>query len=156
MEFQDEEWWRGVALQPERRWRTAGLHEAFSRRMAVPLARSTLMLAWHSIQADREAACVVLGIASAVAEAIAQLELSQLDQIADRRHRHLLPRWWEEPALWHEIFVAAESSSAAALRVIRLHALQRLAGQLLPRGSSYGADSSGGTSRARRIRSKTS
>lgn len=132
MEFENEEWWRGVALQPELRWRTPGFHDAFARRTAVPLARSTLMNAWYSIQADHDAACIVLGMRSAVAESIAARSLSQLDQIADRRHRHLLPRWWDQPVLWHELFSAAQSSSHAVQRMICLHSLQRLTGRLLP------------------------
>lgn len=133
MEFHDSDWWQGVRREPQKRWRTHGVHEAFPRRSAVPLARSTLVLAWHSIQADFDAACVLLGMTRSVAETIASLKPSELDRIAERRHRHLIPRWHDRPDFWNQLFVAAQSGNASQLRLIDLHALQLLTGPLLPR-----------------------
>jgi hypothetical protein len=138
MEFLDADWWKGVRLEPHRRWRTAGFHDAFPRRTGVPLARSTLVFAWHSIQADIDATCVLLGMSRAVADCIGSLQPSELDQIADRRHRHVLPRWHDRPAFWHELLTAARSKRAQDMRLVELHALQLLTGPLLAQSGLTG------------------
>jgi hypothetical protein len=66
------------------------------------------------------------------AEIIAQLQLTEIDRIAERRFRHLQPRWQDRPNVWRSLLAAAESSSIAALRRADLHALDLVAGELMP------------------------
>lgn len=63
------------------------------------------------IRTDLKTARVVLGVAEGVAEIIGSLQLTQLDRIADRRHRHLEPRWADRPAVWRLMLSAALAPS---------------------------------------------
>ena len=72
----------------------------FPRPAAVKLARSTLVLAWHTVRTNLDAAVVLLGIAPSVAEIIAKPHLQDLDRIAERQYRHVRPRWEDRPAVW--------------------------------------------------------
>jgi hypothetical protein len=131
MEFQDAEWWRAVRTQPEKQWRTTAWRGSFPRRSAVPLGRATLMLAWHSLHADRDTSCVLLGMTAAVAELIANLQLVEIDQIANRRFRHVQPRWHDQPSIWRTLLLAAQVNKADAMRDFNLHGLQLMTGRLL-------------------------
>jgi hypothetical protein len=136
MEFQDATWWRLVRAQPGKQWRSG--RGAFPRRSATPLARTTLMLAWHSLQADRDTGCVLLGITPPVADLIVNLQLAEIDQIANRRFRHLQPRWHDQPAIWRALLLAAQANRADAMRDFNVHGLQLMTGSLLSARSSEG------------------
>lgn len=129
--FHDGDWWRGVKLEPSRRRRPMLAYAGFSRRTAVPLARATLMLAWHAIQEDLDTATVLLGMHREVAKVIAGLQLSEIDSIAERRFRHVLPRWHDLPDYWGELFEAARSGTPAALRRCDVRGLQMIVGEQL-------------------------
>lgn len=55
------------------------------------------MLAWHSLRSSRESA-VLLGLLPELAELIAELSLSDIDNIVERRFQHVRPRWEDRPA----------------------------------------------------------
>ena len=129
--FHDGDWWRGVKLEPIRRRRPLLASSGFPRRTAVPLARATLMLAWHAIQEDLDTATVLLGMHREVAKVIASLQLSDIDSIAEKRFRHVLPRWHDQPDYWGELFEAARSGMPAALRRCDVRGLQMIVGEQL-------------------------
>lgn len=129
--FHDGDWWRGVSLEPTRRRRPLLAYTGFPRRTAVPLARATLMLAWHAIQEDLDTATVLLGMHRDVAKVIASLHLSEIDSIAERRFRQVLPRWHDQPDYWAELFEAARSGTPAALRRCDVRGLQMIVGEQL-------------------------
>jgi hypothetical protein len=133
--FHDGEWWRGVKVEPTRRRRPLLAYSGFPRRTAVPLARATLMLAWHAIQEDIDTATVLLGMHREVAKVIASLQLSEIDSIAERRFRHVLPRWHDQPDYWAELFEAARSGTPAALRRCDVRGLQMIVGEQLKMAS---------------------
>src|SRR5207244_2358773 len=113
---------------PDRKWRTAAWRGSFPRRSAVPLARATLMLAWHSLRADPETACVLLGMSPPVADLISALPLAEIDRIADRGFRHVQPRWHDRPAVWRNLLLAAQTSNPGAMRDFNLHGVQLMTG----------------------------
>ena len=131
MAFRDHPWWVGARTQPRRTIRTLLEPDLFPAASARHLARATLVLAWHSVRADRTAAGVLLGISSPVTEIIAGLTLEELDWIAERRFRALRPRWEDRPALWRKLLLSAESSDFRKERESNLLALKLLAGELL-------------------------
>ena len=98
------------------------------------------MLAWHSLRADRDAACVLMGMTSAVADLIHDVPLPQLDEIAGRQFRHVQPRWQEQPAIWRALLNAAQSSRDRPMREFNLYALQLVAGALLSAQESNRAE----------------
>ena len=131
-EFRNVEWWAALRQFPEKPFRGTAWRNPFPRRSAIPLTRATLMLAWQVIHTAREKACIVLGMADKVAELIGDLQLTELARIADRRHRHLEPRWGDRPAAWHALLSAASAPESATMKRVDAYSLQLLTGDLLP------------------------
>lgn len=131
MEFQNGEWWEMARTLLTKRWRETGWPECFPQRSGVPLARATLTLAWHSLRADLATSCVLLGMTRGVAELMRDLQLWEIDRLAEQRYRHLQPRWRDRPQFWVELLAGAESTGPEAMRLAELHGLQLLTGELL-------------------------
>jgi len=130
MGFRDAGWWKDALRAPQRASRTPIAQDAFPARAAMHLARSTLILGWHSIRADRTAGGLMLGISHPVADVIASLTLTDLDRIAEKRFRRLRPRWEERPTLWRELLLSVNSTDFRRSREFNLRALQLAAGEL--------------------------
>ena len=133
-EFRNVEWWTAVRKFPEKQFRGTAWRNPFARRSAIPLTRAALMLAWQMIRTDVQAACVLLGIANKVADIIGTLQLTELDRIADRRHRHLEPRWADRPTVWHSLLSATLAPESTTMKRVDAYGLQLLAGDLVPIG----------------------
>jgi hypothetical protein len=88
------------------------------------------MLAWQMIRTDVQAACIVLGIADEVADIIGALQLTELDRIAERRHRHLEPRWADRPSVWCSLLSEALTPESTAMKRVDAYGLQLLTGDL--------------------------
>ena len=99
---------------------------------SIQSTRATLMLAWQVIRTARDNACIILDMADHVAEIIGDLQLTELDRIADRRQRHLEPRWADRPAVWRAVLEAALVSESAAIKRADAYGLQLLTGDLVP------------------------
>jgi len=127
LEFADPEWWRMVLHRPDRTLRAGRWSDGFPRRTAVPLARSTLMLAWQGVRADADVACALFGMHRRVAEIVTSMQLSDIDRIADRHFRRIKPRWADRPSVWRELLLAARAERPTASRDVNLHALRLLA-----------------------------
>jgi hypothetical protein len=133
MEFQNEEWWRTARTLIPKRFKETSWPECFPQGSAVPLARATLSLAWHSLRTAAwvPTSGVVLGMSRGVAEVMRELQLWEIDRIAEQRYRHLQPRWRDRPGFWGELLVAAESTDLEGMKNVELHGLQLLVGELL-------------------------
>lgn len=131
-EFANVDWWTAVRQFPEKQFRGGAWRNPFPRRSAIPLTRATLMLAWQLIRTDMRMASVTLGTADKVAEIIGNLQLIELDRIADRRHRHLEPRWADRPAVWRSLLSVASAPERAATNRFDAYGLQLLTGDLVP------------------------
>lgn len=132
LEFHDPRWWSAICIHPDRQWRTGKWRGQFPRRSAIPLARDTLMLVWHSVQADLDAACALLGLARPVAGLISNLKLSDINRIAVRRARHVYPRWYDQPLVWRALLAAAATGpKSIAMRNFQIQGLQLMGGALL-------------------------
>jgi hypothetical protein len=134
--FRDLAWWQRIANHPTSAGSGPTWLTPFPRSAAVKLARSTLILAWHTVRTNLDAAVVLLGIAPSVAEVIATLQLQDLDRIAERQFRHVRPRWEDRPAVWRQLLVCARSGNVDTTHEFVLHALQLTAGTLLPHRES--------------------
>ena len=133
MEFRNPEWWQAARSHPNQPLRVPAWRGSFGRPAAIPLARSTLILAWSSVRSAPAVARMLLGIADPVSEIIASLKMEQIEQIAQSRHQHVRPRWDDRPAVWRKLFLAAQADDPELMLEFNLHALQLLAGELLPR-----------------------
>ena len=60
------------------------------------------------------------------------LQLTELDRIAVRRHRHLEPRWADRPAVWRSLLSVASAPESAAMKRVDAYGLQLLTGDLVP------------------------
>ena len=134
MGFEQSDWWRMLKHDGANGLRSERSLGHFPRRTGVSLARATLMLAWHSVHADPDAALAVLGLHREVAAAIGSMQLADIDRIADRQFRRVRPRWADRPSIWRAILLSAQIERAALRRDADFHALQLLAGDALARG----------------------
>lgn len=131
-EFRNVEWWRAVRERPNRpRHGSAPLSGGFPRSAAIQLARAALTLAWSGAHADRDAVCMLLGMAHPVADLISTLRFIEIDRIAEHQFRHVRPRWEDRPAVWRKLLIAAEANDVSAMRDFNLHGLQLIASELI-------------------------
>jgi len=129
MQFTNVPWWRAAREHPARPVPLLGWRGSFPKPQAVSLARATLMLAWHSLRFSRESA-VLLGVTPGVAELIAELSLTDIDTIVERRLQHVRPRWEDRPAVWERLLLTAESEDFRKTRDFDLYSLQLVTGEL--------------------------
>jgi hypothetical protein len=131
MEFANLDWWHAVRNHPSQQIRTPLWRGSFPRPSAIQLARATLLLAWNSLRADPVTARILLGMAPGVSELIAGLRFDEIDRIAQKRFRHVRPRWDDRPAVWRRLLLAAQAEDENLMGEFNLHGLQLLAGELL-------------------------
>jgi len=129
MQFANLPWWRTARDHPTRPAPLPSWRGSFPRDLAVPLARATLMLCWHSVHSHPENV-PLLGVLAPVAEVIATLALTDIDRIVERRFRHLRPRWEDRPAVWRALLAAAESQDFRKTRDFNIYSLQLITGEL--------------------------
>ena len=129
MQFTSVLWWRVARAHPARPAPLPSWRGSFPKSAAISLARATLMLAWHSLRSSPESA-VLLGVAPGVADLIAELSLTDIDSIVDRRFQHLRPRWEDRPAVWRRLLLAAEDEDFRKMRDFNLYSLQLVTGEL--------------------------
>ncbi len=131
VEFRNAEWWQAVAKYPEQPFRGSAWRSPFARRSAIGLTRATLMAAWQAVHSESDAACILLAMDRAVADVIADLPITTLDRIAERRHQHLQPRRTERPVVWRGLLQAAGHDDRARSHIGDVHGLQLLTSDLL-------------------------
>jgi hypothetical protein len=133
MEFRNDAWWRAVKSDPQRVWGTAEPTIDPPRRAALRLARTTLILAWQGLNADRDVTRVLFSMSTTVAQTIAEMRFSEIESVAEYQCRHVRPRWEDRPWLWVSLLKAAASNDQGAMRQFHIHALQLLTGESLPK-----------------------
>ena len=132
LEFRNRQWWTAIRQFPEKPFRGTAWRNPFPRRSAIPLTRATLMLAWQMIRTDAATAHVILGLEDEVASIIGSMQVTELDRIADRRHRNLEPRWADRPVAWRSLLLAALAPGPAAMQRVDAYGVQLLTGDLVP------------------------
>lgn len=129
--FQDAHWWR-LAQSHKSLRRPRALTPAFTGKVAGGLMRETLMLAWNTVLLGRGTASILLGMAPAVADIVAELGSQDIERISAKCSRSLRPRWQDFPPFWGNLLIAARAGDQDALDESRLHGLQLIGGELLP------------------------
>jgi hypothetical protein len=114
----------GLEEPGERRAGAPAVEEFFSREEAVPLAQMTFVLAWSMTRANRDAACIVLGISLTSAASIAGLGLRDLQRLAEDRWRLLRPRWVDRPEVWRRLAMPDGWPGCSPLGAVGPRALQ--------------------------------
>jgi len=132
MRFDDLEWWHRMGSQvglapPRPLWLSP-----LPRKSTVGLARSTLVLAWHTARVDREAAVLLIGLSPPIASHLTRLHLQDLDRVAEKHYRHLRPRWSDQPSIWRHLLEASRTQEMTSGASFVLRGLQLAAGELLP------------------------
>jgi hypothetical protein len=101
----------------------------FAARSGVVLIRRMLVLAWHLARSNCLMAGVILGMSAPSAERIARTPLRDLEAVAELAPAWILPRWEQQPAVWHQLITAACSEQPSRLRQAQLRGLQLLASE---------------------------
>jgi len=98
-EFRNLPWWEAVRRSPEKQFAGDARRNPLPKRSAVPLARTLLMATREAIRADKEIACLMLGIEPQVADLLSGLQITEIDRIAGHQFRHIEFRWLDRPAI---------------------------------------------------------
>jgi hypothetical protein len=139
MEFGNHEWWQMVKNHPARPTPAPAWRWAFSRSGGVQLARATLLLAWHTAHAAPHMTSL-LGMSADVMDSLRQLPITEIYSIAERRYRHVRPRWEDRPAVWRRLLLSAQSEDLRRSRDFSLYGIQLLTAELIsPVGRSRSA-----------------
>lgn len=129
LEFANPAWWRTARDHPTRPAPLPSWRGSLPKPAALQLTRATLMLAWHSLRSSGESA-VLFGMTPPVAQIIAELPLTEIELLVERRFRHLRPRWEDRPAVWRALLLAAESDDSRKTEDLNLYSLQLVTGGL--------------------------
>lgn len=131
--FQDVDWWRAAQRSRPHPRRKSPQDVAFTKKVAAELMRESVMLAWNTVSLDRGAASILLGMTPAVSDIIAEFGPQDVERVATRYSQYLRPRWQDFPAFWVKLLTAARDADEDALHESRLHGVQLIGGELLPR-----------------------
>jgi hypothetical protein len=131
--------WRAAKDRPGRPTPRSAWQRGFPRPAAVQLADWTLSFAWHKVRTAPHELCL-LGITTDVADAIAQLPITEIVPVAERYFRHVRPRWEDRPAVWRRLLLSAQSENTRLAREFSLYGIQLLTADLMsPVGRSRSA-----------------
>jgi hypothetical protein len=89
-----------------------------------------LLLAWHKVRVAPHELCL-LGITTDVADAIAQLSITEIAAVAERYFRYVRPRWEDRPAVWRRLLLSAQSEDIRRSRDFNLYGIQLLTAELM-------------------------
>jgi hypothetical protein len=75
-----------------------------------------------------------------VTDSLRQLPITEIYSIAERRYRHVRPRWEDRPAVWRRLLLSAQSEDIRRSRDFSLYGIQLLTAELIsPVGRSRSA-----------------
>lgn len=132
MRLTDLDWWQRVVAHTATSSIRSTWLAPLPPRLTTKLARSTLVLAWHTARVDQQAALLLLGISRPVADLIARLHLPDVDRISERHYQQLRPRWDNHPSVWKHLLDASRTGDQTASAAFILRGLQLVAGDLVP------------------------
>jgi hypothetical protein len=130
LEFRNLPWWEAVRRSPEKPFAGHAGRNPVPKRIAVPLARTLLMAAREAIRADKEVACLMLGIEPQVADLLSGLQITEIDRIAGYQFPHIEFRWFDRPTIWPPLLQQVPHWHETAR--FNAHCVQVLTGTLLP------------------------
>lgn len=116
--FSDRQRWSDSVHEPCNEYAPSREANWLSDEQAMSLAHSTLLIAWHVVQASPVVASVLLGMPYPSAIAYAQLSVKDLAYIARRHSNWIQPRWQRRPEIWSSILdLATDESDVDSVRV---------------------------------------
>jgi hypothetical protein len=130
LRFMSRDWWQMQGSACARSRRPTSSRGGWSSATATQLTRLTLVTAWHTLRANSYAACL-FGMTRDVAELISALSLTRIEFLVRQVHRHLRPRWEDQPTIWRHLLLAAQTEDMRSQRALCLRSLQLLAGNTL-------------------------
>jgi hypothetical protein len=130
LRFMNRDWWQTQGSACVRSRRSTFSRGGWSSATATQLTRLTLVTAWHTLRANSYAACL-FGMTRDVAELISALSLTKIECLVRQLHRHLRPRWEDQPTVWRHLLLAAQTEDMRPQRALCLRSLQLLSGNIL-------------------------
>jgi hypothetical protein len=104
----------------------------FPEPEARQLAHMTLTLAWTMARENRDAARIVFAMDRGTIGLLSGLGISALQQLADRLHHWVSPRWADDPAIWRTLLLVALRGEHPRLPPIGMRLMQRQLADLEP------------------------
>jgi hypothetical protein len=132
LEFRNSPWWEAVRRSPEKQFGGHAGRIPLPKRSAVPLARTLLMVTREAIRADKEIACLMLGVEAQTADLLSGLQITEIDRIAAHQFSHMEFRWLDRPVLWRSLLLSGASPQKTERPSFDAHCVQLLVGDMLP------------------------
>jgi len=130
LRFMSSDWWQMQGSARARPFRPTSSRGVWPSATATQLTRLALVTTWHTLRASSDAACL-FGMTRDVAELISALSLTKIEYLARQLHRHLRPRWEDQPTVWRHLLLAAQTEDMRPQRALCLRSLQLLTGNTL-------------------------
>lgn len=131
LHFSESSWWNRETFGERVAVKETAHGPAHIATRATSIARSALMLAWHTVRTERDASLVLLGLSSVSADAIGSMSLHDLEGVALLEPVGIRPRWSNSHALWVQLLSRPHAQQVDVARDFVLHALQLTAGSYL-------------------------
>jgi len=141
LRFMSRDWWQMQGSACARSRRPTSSRGGWSSATATQLTRLTLVTAWHTLRANSYAACL-FGMTRDVADLIGALSLTKIEFLVRQLHRHLRPRWEDQPTIWRHLLLAAQTEDMRSQRALCLRSIRLLAGNTLCAQKSTSPDPS--------------
>lgn len=132
LEFRNLPWWEAVRRSPEKPFAEHTWRNPLPKRTVIPVARTLLMAAREAIRADKEIACLVLGIKPQVAALLSTLQIAEIDRIAGHQFRHVQFRWFDRPSIWRSLLISTAIARCREFPTVDTYCIQLSAGDLMP------------------------
>lgn len=136
--FRNLPWWEAIHRSPEKQFPGSVGRNALPKRSAVPLARTLLVATREAIRADKEIACLMLGVELQVADLISGLKITEIDRIAGHQFLHMEFRWLDRPAIWRSLLLIVGNPKSLEEHRFDAHCLQLLIGDMLANTEATG------------------
>lgn len=137
LNFRRPDWWNRVGRGGENGLAHVVPRMLFSQERAAPLLREILIEAWSFARSMPHAAGLIFGIVPPVSAVIANLTVTDVEQVVVNHLSQLRPRWEHNRMFWSRLLEAAAGTDEIALIDVHRYSLQLLGGDLAPRHNQH-------------------
>ena len=121
LQFGNSDWWK-EARSGQRSGRGELGGGIFPWIISMEIARDVLTIAWHTAREDICLGTLLIGMSVEVGEIVANFNLHELWQFADRHHDCVRPRHENQHAFWGRLLSAAARDDRATINDLHRHA----------------------------------
>ena len=130
LNFRRPDWWSRLGRGGESPLAHCAPGMLFSQETVAPLLREILIEAWSFARSMPHAAGFIFGMAPTVSAVIANLSVTDIDQVAASQLPQLRPRWEHSQTFWRRLLESAIGADEIGLIDVHRYSLQLLGGEM--------------------------